>query len=103
MNFHTTIVSRNQKTGPMPVVTASSATCPDVCPLKGNGCYAELGPLGMFWKKVTTGTAGTSLKAALAHIKRLPKGTIWRYGQAGDLPGPADVIDPDGLAQIAAA
>lgn len=87
----------------MPVVTASSSTCPTSCPLKGAGCYAESGPLAIHWDAVTKGSKGGDLATALKPVRRLPKGTIWRYGQAGDLPGEGDVIDSDGLRQITAA
>ena len=61
MQTFLTIKSRNTKTGPIPVSTTSAASCPDACPLSGkNGCYAESGPLGMFWKKVTEKRVGAS-------------------------------------------
>ena len=44
-----TAKSSNKKTGPMPVSTTSSETCPTTCPFKGNGCYAESGPLAFLW------------------------------------------------------
>ena len=90
--FHFTRVSSNAKTGPIPVVTASKDTCPTDCPLMGDGCYADYGPLGLFWRKVSTKGALTFDKL-LEHIRALPKGTLWRYAQAGDLPNDdADVI-----------
>jgi hypothetical protein len=52
---------------------------------------------------VTEGQRGTSLEDALKPIRRLPKGTVWRYGQAGDLPGHKNHIDANGLRQLVAA
>ncbi len=46
-----TRVSSNAKTGPIPVTTTSEETCPVSCPLKRNGCYADAGPLALFWRK----------------------------------------------------
>ena len=89
-----TRTSRNAKTGPIPVTTSSEETCPPACPLKGAGCYAEGGPLAMFWRKVTERKAGLSWADAMREIAKLPKGTLWRHNQAGDLPGAGDDIDP---------
>lgn len=90
--FHFTRVSSNVKTGPIPVVTASKDTCPDSCTLKDAGCYADYGPLGLFWKKVTS-KGGLTFDQLLGQIKTLPKGQLWRYAQAGDLPNDkADVV-----------
>ena len=40
-----TLKSKNNKTGNIPVTISASKTCPDACPLKGAGCYADIGPL----------------------------------------------------------
>lgn len=85
--------SRNSKTGPMPVTTTSEETCPQACPLKHNGCFADSGPLALLWRKVTERKAGIAWSDAMAQIKALPKGTLWRHNQAGDLPGDGNVID----------
>lgn len=74
MQAHLTKVSTNVKTGPMPVSTTSKASCPDNCSLKGNGCYAESGPLGIHWSAVTKGNRGTDY--FLITEKRLPKPKI---------------------------
>ena len=89
-----TRVSRNAKTGPIPVTTSSEETCPPACPLKNAGCYAEGGPLAMFWRKVTERKAGLLWADAMRQIAKLPKGTLWRHNQAGDLPGLGNDIDP---------
>lgn len=101
MRYHTTKVSRNEKTGPMPVVTSSADTCPDSCPLKAKGCYALTGPLKLHWDKVTSGERGTDLDEALKPIRKLNRGALWRWGQAGDLPGKGDVIDHEAMRKIA--
>lgn len=98
---HLTLVSRNAKTGPIPVSTTTFATCPTSCPLQGNGCYAEAGHVGMFWRKVTQGKAGGDWQAFTKAVARLPKGTLWRHNQAGDLPSSDRVhIDADAMAQL---
>jgi hypothetical protein len=92
--------SRNAKTGPIPVSTTTFATCPTACPLQRNGCYAEHGPLGIFWKKVTERAAGGSWGAFVKAVAALPLGTLWRHNQAGDLPGDKRTIDAAALLQL---
>lgn len=102
MNYQAslTLVSRNAKTGPIPVSTTTKATCPDVCPLKEGGCYAKGGPLAIFWDKVTRGEFGTSWLEFTKKVAKLPKGILWRANQAGDLPGNGIAIDADALAAL---
>lgn len=95
--YHLTRVSANKKTGPIPVSTTSKSTCPASCPLKGNGCYAESGPLALHWNAVSKGGRGHDLDHFCHEIKRLPKGQLWRYGQAGDLPGDTCQVDAGAL------
>lgn len=101
MNVHLTRKSENAKTGPIPVSTTSSDTCPDVCPLKsGGGCYAEYGPLAIHWRKVTAGNSGGNWAEFCSKIAALPDGQLWRHNQAGDLPGINNVIDAVAMAQL---
>lgn len=103
MQYYFTRISSNCKTGPMPIVTASKKTCPTSCPLRENGCYAEAGPIAILWRAITSGSKGISFAELCRKIRRLPRGQIWRYGQAGDLPGEGDEIDGEQLRQLAAA
>ncbi len=98
--YHFTLASHNAKTGSIPVTTSSASTCPQACPLKGNGCYAEAGPLAWHWKAVSDGRRGISLDNVCAKIAALPKHQLWRWAQAGDLPGDGKIIDWAGLKQI---
>ena len=98
-----TLKSRNAKTGPIPVSTTSHEACPDVCPLKGAGCYAQSGPLALFWRKVTERQAGIAYAAFLAQIEALGAGQLWRHNQAGDLIGDRETIDAGALEALAAA
>jgi hypothetical protein len=84
----------------MPVTTTSEETCPNACPLKANGCFADHGPLALFWHKVTAKKAGMAWQEAMDQIKALPKGTLWRHNQAGDLPGEGDTIDAKSLNEL---
>ena len=101
--YHLTRVSANRKTGPIPVSTTSKSTCPQACPLKGNGCYAESGPLALHWNAISQKDRGYDLDQFCHEIRRLPKGQLWRYGQAGDLPGDTHQIDAGSLQKIVAA
>ncbi|UAV89761.1 hypothetical protein QGX13_gp062 [Pseudomonas phage M5.1] len=95
-------VSSNSKTGPMPVTTSNSATCPDACPIKLKGCYAKYGPVGMHWRKLDKGESKNAANWPdfLTQIKRIQRGSLWRHNQAGDLNGAADLIDLDKLSQL---
>jgi hypothetical protein len=100
MQVHLTLKSSNSKVGPIPVSTTSAVSCPDVCPLKDNGCYAASGPLAIHWRKVTAGERGTDWSAFCDAIASLPEGQLWRHNQAGDLPGNAVTIDRDMMVQL---
>lgn len=95
-------VSGNTKTGPMPVSTSNSSTCPDACPIKLKGCYAKYGPTGMAWRNVDSGKAKEAVEwpEFVRKVKALSKGTLWRHNQAGDLNGKNGAIDTTALAQL---
>ena len=98
-----TRVSQNAKTGPIPVTMTEKASCWTGCALYGNGCYAFYGALGHFWSGVSEGTRGGSWDELCAKVAALPKRTLWRYAQAGDLPGIDDAIDAELLLQLVSA
>jgi hypothetical protein len=98
--FHLTLVSRNNKTGPIPVSTSSADLCPVSCPFKGQGCYGESGPLALHWREVTAGRRGASWPDFLAQIAALPAGTFWRHNQAGDIQDPNTVAGRTALKQL---
>lgn len=100
MNIHLTPISSNVKTGPIPVTTSDASTCPDVCPFKKSGCYADSGPLALHWSKVSKGERGNDLSTLAKQIKAFPRGQVWRHNQAGDLPGIGNAIDSAALSQI---
>jgi hypothetical protein len=88
-----TPVSQNAKTGPIPVTITEKASCWTGCALYEKGCYALYGALGHFWSGVSEGIRGGSWDELCAKVAALPKRTLWRYAQAGDLPGTDDAID----------
>jgi hypothetical protein len=98
-----TRISRNSKTGPIPVTTTSEESCATDCPLKHNGCFAEGGPLAILWRNVTARKAGLAWGAAMSEIAKLPKGSLWRHNQAGDLPGTGNDIDAAAMASLVTA
>ena len=101
--YHFTRVSSNMKTGPIPVTTTSAGSCPPTCSFKGNGCYAEGGPLAVHWRAVTAGKRGGTLDELCAKIRALPRHQLWRHNQAGDLPGYRGELDPGAVRRIAEA
>ena len=91
------------KTGKIPVSTSPQDTCPPSCPLRGQGCYADGGPLRLHWNKVTNGERGVSYTDFLASIRKLPDKQLWRHNQCGDLipcPGDRERIDKDRLSDL---
>ena len=97
-----TAKSKNNKTGEIPVTISSSRTCPDACPLKDAGCYADIGPLMIHWRRVDKGE-GISWDQLCKNIAALPEGTVWRHNQAGDLPGDSNTIDRAALRELVSA
>ena len=97
MNAHLIIPKpgkENRKTGRMPVAYVARESCPTTCALQGNGCYAESYPVRAHWGKVSLGLVGTPWSRFCLQIAlRLDRNQIWRYGVAGDLPGPGEFID----------
>ena len=93
MQVSLTLKSSNAKVGPVPVSTTTAASCPDACPFKSAGCYADGGPLALHWRAITEGRRGVSWDAFVGQVAALPDGQFWRHNQAGDLPGHGDAID----------
>jgi len=96
-------VSRNAKTGPIPVSIIEWASCWPGCALYGNGCYAETGALAMHWARVSRGPAGGSWSEFCGKIAALRPSCLWRYAQAGDLPGYGPWIDGGLFQELVAA
>jgi hypothetical protein len=86
-------ISQNAKTGPIPASIVERESCWPGCALYENGCYAESGALGMHWDRVSRGLAGGSWSEFCAKVAALRPGRLWRYAQAGDLPGYGPQID----------
>lgn len=89
--YHLTIESKNKKTGQLAVVTSSNNTCPDACPFKSEGCYADFGPLKLHWDKVSNRKRGVDFEELLGRLSNI-KSRI-RLWQAGDMPGNNNHID----------
>jgi hypothetical protein len=101
--FHITPKSKNAKVGKMAVTTSTATTCPTSCPFKGNGCYADSGPLKLHWDKVTRKERGDDWSTFISKIKDLPTGSKWRHNQAGDLPGDMENLDDVKCVELAKA
>ena len=103
MQVSLTLKSRNAKTGDIPVSTTSAKSCPSGCVFNGNGCYAESGPLAIWWRKVTNEEAGETWADFIAAVADLPAGILWRHNQAGDLPGNKIKINAGAVAKLVVA
>src|SRR4051794_31724134 len=96
-------VSQNAKIGPMPASIVERASCWPGCALYENGCYPETGALAVHWDRVSRGLAGGSWSEFCAKVAVLRPGRLWRYAQAGDLPGKGVTIDGTLLEELVAA
>lgn len=90
MKVHLTKVSRNIKTGPIPVSTTEKDSCPDECPLKNTDCYGRFGPLSMHWTKVSEGIRSIEWPEFTKLVRKFRKLQLWRHNQVGDLPKAED-------------
>ena len=114
--YHLTKASKNKKVSDLknkvyvPVSTSSFKTCPDNCSLKKvitkdgvetNGCYGDDYHLSMHWNKVSSGERIHT--DFMEQIAALPKGTLWRHNQAGDLAGDNNHIDRNELNKLVTA
>ncbi len=102
--IHFVPISRNSKTGPIPVSMSSKETCPDACPLKSKGCYAKTGIMSIHWLRLTRGQIGTSFNDFTTRLKKIRRGSIVRLWQAGDFPnrenGSNNSICPSKVAKL---
>src|SRR6267143_7132941 len=103
MKVHFIHVSQNAKTGPIPVSIIERASCWSGCALYENGCYAETGALALHWDRVSRGLAGGSWSEFCTNVATLRPGRLWRYAQAGDLPGYGPTIEGKLLEELVAA
>ena len=103
MKVHFIQVSQNAKTGPIPVSIIERASCWPGCALYENGCYAETGALAMHWDRVSRGSTGGSWSEFCTKVAALRPGRLWRYAQAGDLPGYGPQINAELLNELVAA
>lgn len=86
MKYSFTRISQNSKTGPIPVTMSHKGTCPNACPLKKNGCYAEAGRTNIHWSNITTGKRGIDWSELIEQIRTIRKGQLYRFNVSGDLP-----------------
>jgi hypothetical protein len=100
MRAHFISVSQNAKTGPMPASIIERASCWPGCALYENGCYAETGALALHWDRVSQGVRGGSWSEFCTKVAALRPGHLWRYAQAGDLPGYGAQIDGELLNEL---
>jgi hypothetical protein len=94
-------VSGNRKTGPLPVSSSQSSTCPPACGAFYD-CYAKFHHCKRHWQRLDAGEAGNahSWGDFCREVKRMPKGQLWRCNEKGDLPGQGNEIDSGALTQL---
>lgn len=104
--------SSNPKTGNIIQSYSARYTCPNRCPLKGNGCYADSYHTSRQWDRcndeedkryIANGNDLTlDLMSSVAlHAKRGEKSILFRHNVAGDIALPnSDLIDDERLNTI---
>ena len=81
---HITRISKNVKTGPMSLTRTDTSTCPNSCPLLGNGCYDQSGNGNIHRTRVDAGKYTTmGFKDFLKAIRDLT--SVYRHNEGGDL------------------
>ena len=94
-----TRVTRNRKTGPVPVSYSDTGTCPLACSLREGACYAKNGPVSMAWRRVDqNGSKWAEFCETVARV--IPRGRVWRHNVAGDLPGDLRRLDFSAIARL---
>lgn len=104
--------SSNEKTGDIIQSYSARLTCPNRCPLKGNGCYADSYHTSRQWdrcndesdKRYIRNSQDLTLdlmSAVAIHAKRGEKSILFRHNVAGDIALPnSDMIDNERLNTI---
>jgi len=87
----------------MPASIIERASCWPGCALYENGCYAETGALALHWDRVSQGVRGGPWSEFCTKVAALRPGRLWRYAQAGDLPGYGAQIDSELLHELVVA
>lgn len=98
-HYQLTEKSGNKKTGPICLITSCRGTCSRLCVLRGV-CYVEYGHIRIHLDKVDAGERGVDLDTMLLKLRALPVDTLFRWGDAGDLAGPGDVLDAQALLEL---
>ena len=100
---HLVYNSKNVKTGDIPQTYSTKSYCPDTCPLKLNGCYAEDFFTNQTWTKVTDGRLGKTWDDFTVQIQELKPNTLWRHNVGGDLPHTNGLLDGEMINQLSKA
>lgn len=100
MQAHLVLISRNRKTGPIPVSTTEERSCPPSCGL-AEVCYGIGGPVALNWKAVSEHRRGKDWNGFCEDVSRLPRKQLWRHNAVGDLLGEGDTLDRDACLQLA--
>lgn len=90
--------TRAAKLGPMTATYSGRQSCPDACPLKRSGCFADGIRTSTPWDSVTRrGKNSVRWAGFLVKVRAIKPGALWRHNIAGDLPGVNGAIDGPAL------
>lgn len=95
-------LSGNSKIGPIATSISESSTCPDNCSLKRKGgCYAKAGHMRLHWDRLDRSRKKKhQWSEFIKEVKSLFNGYVFRYAQAGDLPGTNNNIDKPKMMEL---
>lgn len=94
MKTHFVAKSSNRKTGKISNTYRTQDTCPNSCPLRLSGCYAEMGPMGNSPFKIAD-KFGADTDAVMERIiEQVPQDGMLRWEVSGDVVL-ADGVTPD--------
>lgn len=79
------IATTNKKTGPITATSRTQDSCPNACPFKGSGCYAEYGPGGGVFRQTEKLGRDDELTVINEMVARVPVGDGVRWNVSGDL------------------
>ncbi len=71
-------VTENRKTGPVSSTYVSQHSCPGSCPLRGQGCYAEAGPVGYVTRRLNASEVVRADTIAREEAEAIDSLSSWR-------------------------
>ena len=85
----------------LPATYSDPTTCPRSCPLYDSGCFGRVGGNVRLHFIEKFHRYAVNHSYLIQFLAELPRGSLWRYGIAGDLPGINEKINQAEVLEIA--